>query len=287
MALIQQFSRLQLPKFANFVKFQSLTNCRSVHTTYRDFVEQRSTIDNDEIRRFSKFGDIWWTGKAGAALRSMNELRVPLIRDNVMKTGLQSSTSNPLMNVKILDVGSGGGILSEPLARLGATVFGIDPVKENIAISEEHRDRVSPGLKSNLSYKLTSIENMLADSSNNDSYDAVVVSEVLEHVDNVELLLESSRSLLKPDGKLIITTINQTVSAVLLAIVAGEYLSNLVPQGTHSYDKLVPLNGLRAMLKDLKFSVDIVHGMCYNPISDQWSWITNTSVNYAVVATKV
>ena len=263
--------------------FGSSVGQRCVQTTALRSSERRSTIDNEELNRFSKFGDIWWTSKAGAALRSMNELRVPLIRDNVIKS--MPSSSTPLMGVKILDVGSGGGILSEPLARLGATVTGIDPVIENIQIAEQHRDRV-PHLSTNLTYKNTKIEDLLLDESNKEKYDVIVVSEVLEHVDDVELFLNSAHSLLKPEGKLIITTINQTVSAALLAIVGGEYLSNLVPRGTHSYDKFVLLNGLQTMLKEVGFSVDTVHGMCYNPISDKWSWTSNTSVNYAVVATK-
>ncbi|KAI1286061.1 Ubiquinone biosynthesis O-methyltransferase, mitochondrial [Halotydeus destructor] len=247
--------------------------------------KKQSTVDPADSAMFAeRFNyDTWWTSQDGAALRQMNELRVPLIRDNLVD---DIKNEMPLHGFKILDVGSGGGVLSEPLARLGANVIGVEPVQSNVQAAQRHLDEVSTDLKNSLTYNNTTIEEFSSISSNQSAYDAVVVSEVLEHVSDVELFLTCVRKVLKPQGKLFITTINQTTSSYLLAILVAENVLGLLPKGTHTYEKLVPLNGLQLMLRKLDFNVDIVHGMCYNVITGRWNWIGNTRVNYALVASR-
>jgi polyprenyldihydroxybenzoate methyltransferase/3-demethylubiquinol 3-O-methyltransferase len=244
-----------------------------------------STIDKREVDHFDTHFDyyLWWKSSQGKALRAMNGLRIPLIRDSLAKT----NTNKPLRGKTILDVGSGGGIVSEPLARLGANVTGIDPVPSNVDIANQHMNDCSPNLKSNLKYISSTIEGFASQELNTSAFDAVVASEVLEHVTDVSLFISSVSRLVKPGGKFIVTTINQTAAAHLFAIILAEsLLLNLVPKGTHSYDKLVPLEGLRFLLNENGFTVKETRGMFYNPFTKKWAWSSCTLVNYAIVAEK-
>jgi polyprenyldihydroxybenzoate methyltransferase/3-demethylubiquinol 3-O-methyltransferase len=247
-------------------------------------------MDWKEMIKFTKMGsDFFWKSNEGSALRSMNELRIPLIRDCVKQhvdADRFKRTIHPLAGVRILDIGSGGGLVAEPLARLGADVTGIDPVEENISTARQHLEDESTNLSSNLTYTHNSVEEYAAVDQNRNSFDAVVASEVLEHVDDVTLFLKSVHSLLKVDGKVIITTINQTPAAQLLAITVAENVLNLVPKGTHEYQKLVPLQGLILLLQETGFRIESVNGMAYNPFSNNWSWCKFRGINYAVVAVK-
>lgn len=247
---------------------------------------QRSTLNNKEANKFSEVFsyDVWWNSEIGATLRAMNDIRVPLVRDSLIKK--QKATAKPLEGFKILDIGSGGGLLAEPLARLGANVTGLDPVESNIMISNRHLEECSPDLANNLTYECATIEEFVVNSENVERFDCITVSEVLEHVDNVEFFLERARKALKPNGKLVITTINQTMAAYLFIIIAAENIFGLVPKGTHHYKMLVPLKGLKLMLQDLGFNLDLVHGSAYNAITKKWFWVPTTQVNYALVATK-
>ena len=253
--------------------------------------ERSTTVDQKEVSKFASFAkDFFWKSREGTALRSMNELRIPLIRDSVRpvtRTGDKfRRTVHPLAGVRILDIGSGGGLVAEPLARLGAQVTGIDPVKENVDTASNHLEEMSRDLSDNLKYLQSSVEDFASDPHNKNAFHAVVSSEVLEHVDDVKLFLHSVHALLQPGGRLIITTINQTLAAQLLAITLAENVLNLLPKGTHSYKKLVPRQGLQHLVEETGFSIQSVNGMVYNPFTDVWSWSRMTSINYAVVAVK-
>lgn len=126
----------------------------------------------------------------------------------------------------------------------------------------------------------------MSEASNRGQFNAVIASEVLEHIDNVKLFIESAREFPVPNGRLIITTINQTLAAQVLGITVSEKVLRLLPEGTHKYEKLVPINGLILLLQELGFTVESSQGMCYNPISGNWSWIPSTAINYAIVAIK-
>jgi polyprenyldihydroxybenzoate methyltransferase/3-demethylubiquinol 3-O-methyltransferase len=258
----------------------------TIESSGSDSSKKRSTIDSREVSNFAtNFDyDTWWKSREGAPLRAFNQIRVPLVRDNLVNGSI--TTAKPLIGLRILEIGSGGGVLCEPLARLGADMIGLDPVRQNIETSERHLEETANELKTNLKYICSTIEEYSDLTINHNKFDAVVASEVLEHVDDVSLFLESSHKVLKSGGKLFITTINQTTSAYLLGILAAENLLNLVPKGTHSYDKLVPLNGLILLLRELQFDVDIVQGACFNPLTGNWSWTSSTAINYAIVASK-
>lgn len=180
----------------------------------------------------------------------MNDLRVPLIRNTLV--GENILTAKPLANLSILDAGCGGGILSEPLARLGANVTGLDMSETAFEYCNTRLNKIMVDLKPNLTYVKRSIEEFSQD--NVSKFDAAVASEVLEHVEDVESFINSVKITLKDNGKFFITTINQTMAAYLVAIIGAEKIVRLVPEGTHQYEKLVPLLSLTTMLERSKFT---------------------------------
>lgn len=210
-----------------------------------------STIEDGELKKFKKMVSSysWHDSPEFAALRTMNWLRVPLIRDNLLK-GQPLLSSKPLSDYSILDVGCGGGLLSEKLAVLGGQVTGIDPLEENIMLANDHKESSHPNL-TNLQYKCSTIEDF-STVANSNSFDGIVASEVLEHVNDVDLFITCCHRLLKPNGSLFITTINQTIASYIFAIFVAENILKLLPQGTHDYRKLIPPNSLRLLLEESK-----------------------------------
>nr|DBA26527.1 TPA: hypothetical protein GDO54_010771 [Pyxicephalus adspersus] len=189
----------------------------------------------------------------------------------------------PLSGVKILDVGCGGGLLSEPLGRLGAAVTGIDPLEDNIRTAILHKSE-DPVLDKLIQYKPCTLEEIVE--QNIESFDAIVASEVVEHVNDLESFIQSSFQVLKPGGSLFITTINKTKISYILGIVLAEKIMSIVPEGTHDWDKFIPPEELERLLESNGFVVDTLRGMLYNPLMGSWSWFDDTSVNYAVHASK-
>ncbi|XP_022082569.1 ubiquinone biosynthesis O-methyltransferase, mitochondrial-like isoform X2 [Acanthaster planci] len=216
-----------------------------------NFGDQRllhTTVDEEEVAKFRSLVQSWWDVNGEfQALHSLNDLRVPLIRDGLVKrNGCQSLlSSQPLADTFILDVGCGGGILSEPLARLGATVIGIDAASENIQVAREHasHDRL---LWKRINYICATAEELL--STNGEAFDAVIASEVLEHVSNVEGLVATCSQLTKPAGSIFFTTINKTWLSFALAIVGAEDIAGVVPSGTHDWNKFIPPQDLQRFL---------------------------------------
>ncbi|RWS18644.1 ubiquinone biosynthesis O-methyltransferase-like protein, partial [Leptotrombidium deliense] len=202
----------------------------------------------DEVWKFSRYKD-WWNNPGLKALRAMNELRVPLIVNHL--TGKEQKTVHPLKGYRLLDVGSGGGLLCEPLARLGGEVTGIEPNSDSVNYCNNRLDGPSTDLKSNLKYVVSTIEEF-ASKENKAQFDAVIASEVVEHIEDVESVIKSAHELLKPNGLFFITTINQTITAYLVAIFAAENLLGIIPKGTHHYDLLVPSLSLKVMLEKSK-----------------------------------
>ena len=205
-----------------------------------------TTIDQRELEQFRKLSSRWWNGPEFAPLRAMNHLRVPLITE-------QFYGDSSLDSIKLLDIGSGGGFLSEALARLGGNVTGLDPVEENIRAAREHSSiSFRKDLKKAPNYVQGTIEDFCLSPENVEQFDGVIASEVLEHVDNISLFLESLVKCIKPGGYLFVTTINQTPIAYLGAIFAAENILGLAPKGTHQYDKFVPPHALNLVLRDCK-----------------------------------
>eukprot|EP00096_Caligus_rogercresseyi_P012724 TRINITY_DN5429_c0_g1_i1.p1 TRINITY_DN5429_c0_g1~~TRINITY_DN5429_c0_g1_i1.p1 ORF type:complete len:245 (-),score=70.16 TRINITY_DN5429_c0_g1_i1:95-829(-) len=229
-----------------------------------------STVNPKEAEKFRTLD--WW-GPDSRPLQSMNRLRVPWIKENSGFTPGQT---------RILDVGCGGGILSEPLARLKGRVTGLDVVEENVRLASA---RITPELEGNLSYVHSTLEDFDAEHKG-DKFDVVVASEVLEHVDNPGSFISHCSSLLKDSGSLFITTLNRTTASWLIAICGAEYALRLLPRGTHDWNKFLKPEEVEEAMKAAGLRVISVNGLTYIPYWDKWMWIPDTSVNYGIHAIK-
>uniref|UniRef100_A0A8V0XCN4 Ubiquinone biosynthesis O-methyltransferase, mitochondrial n=1 Tax=Gallus gallus TaxID=9031 RepID=A0A8V0XCN4_CHICK len=253
-------------------------------TVRRLLSTSQSSVDPKEMRKFQLLAHRWWDEQGEySALHSMNDIRVPFIRDTVLNMGSAYQRGSPLSGVKILDVGCGGGLLSEPLGRLGASVTGIDPLEENIRAADQHKS-FDPVLAKRIQYKCGSLEEIVEESV--ETFDVIVASEVVEHVADLEMFIKCCSQVLKPGGSLFITTINKTQLSYILGIVVAEKIAGIVPEGTHEWEKFVPPEELERLLEANSCSVKTVNGMLYNPLTGSWSWIESTSINYALHAVK-
>ncbi|KAG7240637.1 hypothetical protein INR49_026692 [Caranx melampygus] len=219
----------------------------------------------------------------------MNDLRVPFIRDNLLNVHRARHPGRPLAGLRILDVGCGGGLLTEPLGRLGANVMGIDPVEDSICTAQLHAS-YDPDLRDGVSYRACALEELSAEGEEEHGaghFDAVVASEVVEHLADLETFAFCCSHVLKPGGSLFITTINKTNLSYALGIVVAEQLLRIVPSGTHDWEKFISPVELERLLESNGFSVQSVQGMLYNPVSGAWSWTNSTAINYALHAVKL
>ncbi|CAF96447.1 unnamed protein product, partial [Tetraodon nigroviridis] len=247
-----------------------------------------ATADQDELRRFQLLASKWWDEQGEfAALHAMNDLRVPFIRDNLLSLHPENHPGRPLAGLKILDAGCGGGLLTEPLGRLGASVLGIDPVEDSISTAQVHASH-DPELRGRVRYQACTLEELSAEEEEAEAgrFDAVVASEVVEHLADLETFAFCCNHMLKPGGSLFITTINKTNLSFALGIVAAEQLLRIVPSGTHDWEKFITPVELERLLESNGFSVQSVQGMLYNPLSGAWSWTSSTAINYALHAVK-
>jgi len=247
-----------------------------------------STFNQEEVDKFSAMSADWWNPHGVCRpLHSMNRLRVPLIRDGLINSGVTNLelaySDKPLEGLKILDVGCGAGIVSEALARIGASVTAIDACAENIEAAKIHSE-LDPSLASNLQYICTTVEEHIE--VVNDEYDAIVASEVIEHVDNPQMFVRKCSQILKLEGSFFLTTINRSTRSWLLAIIGAEYVLGLLPKGTHQWDKFLTPAELGEMLGQGGCQTRLVHGMMYLPGLNKWSWVPDSSVNYALHAVK-
>ncbi|KAM4678929.1 ubiquinone biosynthesis O-methyltransferase, mitochondrial isoform 2-T2 [Amazona ochrocephala] len=211
----------------------------------------------------------------------LSEMRSSI--DTLLNMSSNYHLGSPLSGVKILDVGCGGGLLSEPLGRLGASVTGIDPLEDNIRTADQHKS-FDPVLAQRIQYKSSSLEEIVEESM--ETFDVIVASEVVEHVADLEMFIKCCSQVLKPEGSLFITTINRTQLSYVLGIVVAEKILGIVPEGTHEWEKFVPPEDLEHLLESNGFSVKTVNGMLYNPLWGSWSWTESTSINYAMHAVK-
>ncbi|XP_020914215.2 uncharacterized protein LOC110251814 [Exaiptasia diaphana] len=254
------------------------------YTTSAQFSD-KNNVDDDEITKLSKSASDWWDvfGEFHA-LHSMNKIRVPYIKSVVLQQLKSNSISQvlPLKHVNILDIGCGGGILSEALARLGANVTGIDASAKNIHVAMRHLS-LDPVLSRRLSYKCITAQELAEDGH---LFDCVVSSEVIEHITEKDSFVEAISSLLKPGGSVVMTTIGQTTKSYLAAIVAAEYLTRMVSPGTHDWNKFINSDDLKELLSEYNLETVDIQGLCFNPFMSDWSLIDDTSVNYAIHAVK-
>ena len=239
-----------------------------------------TTINKEEIQKFSKLADEWWdvNGKF-KPLHMFNPVRIEYITENIKKQfNIKKEKSNFLDGIRILDIGCGGGLISEPMARLGAEVTGIDASEKNINIANLHSKK--SGLK--IDYFNTSPENFEV----TDKFDVILNLEIVEHVDDVNLYVESCFKLLKKNGLMFTATLNRTFTSYVKAIIGAEYLLRWLPIGTHDWNKFIKPEELEKLLNQKKFSTIDLKGLSFNPFTNKWKKSNDLSVNYIICSLK-
>lgn len=243
------------------------------------------SVNWKEVSKFSKIAKEWWNphSKAGTGpLHALNPIRVEYIRQHVVNTS--STTIMPFQGLNILDVGCGGGLLSESLARLGGKLTSIDPSQENIGIAQWHSTQ-DPETRDHIEYQCTSIEQLVESLS--EPYDVVCCLEVLEHVQDVEGFVSHLVDTVKPGGQLFLSTLNKTIASYLLGIVAAEKVFGLVPNGTHDWDKFIPPKDLEWMLTQRNMTIQDISGIVGDPYVIPWQLSRDrVDVNYILCARK-
>jgi 2-polyprenyl-6-hydroxyphenyl methylase / 3-demethylubiquinone-9 3-methyltransferase len=241
----------------------------------------RSSIDPDEVAHFSAMAEEWWNANGPMRpLHRLNPLRLGYIKDRIVgHFGGASADAKALLNLRILDVGCGAGLVSEPLARMGAVVTGIDPSKENIAVADVHAE--AGGLT--IDYRATAAEALAA---GGEAFDIVLILEVVEHVTDVPAFVAAVAQLVRPGGLVIASTINRTLKAFALVIVGGEYILRWLPPGTHSYERLVTPSELSAAFRAAGLAPADETGVMYVPIADRWRLTSDMDVNYMMTAVR-
>ncbi len=240
-----------------------------------------TTINPDEIAKFAAMAEEWWdpNGKF-KPLHKFNPVRLGYIREKaIAHFGRDGTKRRPFEGLRILDIGCGGGLLSEPMARLGADVVGIDAGEKNIRIAKLHADQ--SGLE--IDYRATTAEALAA---SGEQFDIVLNMEVVEHVDNVPLYMKSCADLVAPGGLLFTATINRTLRAYALAIVGAERVLRWLPKGTHDYAKFLTPEEISALVTRNGLKVVEKTGVVFHPLADEWRQSRDTGINYMVLAEK-
>jgi 2-polyprenyl-6-hydroxyphenyl methylase/3-demethylubiquinone-9 3-methyltransferase len=240
-----------------------------------------ASIDPAEIERFSALAAEWWDPQGKfRPLHKFNPVRLGFIRDRIATHFGRDVTSDaPLAGLRLLDIGCGGGLVSEPMARLGAAVTGADAGERNIGVASLHAAEAGVSVD----YRCTSAEELAAAG---ERFDVVLALEVVEHVADLEGFLAACGQMVKPGGLLIAATLNRTPKSFALGIVAAEYILRWVPRGTHDWKKFLRPHELAGNLRRSGLSLKEVAGVSYDPLNDRWSVGTDTSVNYMLVAAK-
>ena len=238
-----------------------------------------TTVDEAEIARFAALAGDWWDPRGRfAPLHRMNPVRLRLIRDAICRHfGRQSTADRPLNGLRIVDLGCGGGLICEPMARLGAAVTGIDAGAEAVAAARDHAAR--SGL--DIDYRHSTAEALAAAG---ERFDIVLNLEVVEHVADAAAFMAAANALVGPGGLHIVTTLNRTIRSMALGIVAAEYLLRWVPPGTHDWHKFPRPSEVAAWLRAGGLAVQRIVGLAYDPLTDSWHESGDPAVNYAVVA---
>jgi len=239
-----------------------------------------STINKEEIQKFSKLAEEWWdvNGKF-KPLHMFNPIRIEYIIEQLSKHfKINQKKEGYLKNLKILDIGCGGGLISEPMARLGGEVTGIDASEKNIQIAALH----SKNNNLKINYMNKSPEQMFE----KEKFDVILNLEIIEHVDDVNLYLESCHKLLKVNGLMFTATLNRTLTSYIKAIVGAEYILRWLPIGTHDWNKFIKPEELQKKLTDKNFSIKDTKGLEFNLLAKKWKKTENLSVNYIICCTK-
>ena len=234
---------------------------------------KNNTINKEEIDKFSRIAEEWWN-PAGKfkPLHKFNPIRISYIKNNIISTFKLKDNSEPLKKVKILDIGCGGGLLSEPMCRLGASVVGIDASDKNIKVAKLHAEKNNL----NIDYYCASPETF----ETKIKFDVILNMEIVEHVEDVDFFLKSSSNLLKKNGIMFVATLNKTLKSYLFAVIGAEYILRWLPIGTHEWEKFVKPDDLINILKKYNVELNSLDGMKFNPLKDEWSLSSDKSVNY-------
>jgi 2-polyprenyl-6-hydroxyphenyl methylase/3-demethylubiquinone-9 3-methyltransferase len=236
-------------------------------------------VDDAEVERFRRIASEWWDAKGKfRPLHQLAPARLTFVRDELVQHfELKGTSLKPLKGLTILDVGCGGGLVSEPLARMGARVTGLDPGRENVEAARAHAEgQTGPG-GLDLSYRIGTIEDLAAGGA---QFDAVVSLEVVEHVPDVAGFIKTCARLIRPGGALVLSTINRNFKSYALAIVAAEYVLGWLPRGTHQWDRFVTPDELTGYVAAAGLSRPIFRGIVYDMLNDTWSLSDDTDVNY-------
>ena len=247
----------------------------------RDTSGARS-IDPEEIAKFSAMAEAWWDPEGKfRPLHRFNPVRLGFIRDRLCRHfGRDPQGDRPLNGLRLLDVGCGGGLLSEPLARLGARMTGLDAAEKNIRIARLH----AAESKLDIDYRHASVEDLAAAGA---AFDAVLNMEVVEHVADVGSFLGASAAAVRPGGLMVVATLNRTPKSFLMAIVGAEYVLRWLPRGTHDWRRFVRPSELGKALRQAGMEITEMTGVAYNPLTDGWRLASgDLDVNYMLVATK-
>jgi 2-polyprenyl-6-hydroxyphenyl methylase/3-demethylubiquinone-9 3-methyltransferase len=239
-----------------------------------------STVNKKEIEKFSKMAAEWWdpNGKF-KPLHKFNPIRIKYIKENIINSFKLKTKQKPLDKINILDIGCGGGLLSEPMTRLGANVTGIDASSKNINIAKLHAKKN----KLKINYLCSSPEKLKIQKK----FDVILNMEIVEHVEDINFFINSCSKLLKRNGLMFVATLNKTLKSYVFAIIGAEYVLRWLPIGTHDWEKFVKPEDLKKILSKNKLKLEKLDGMNFNLIKDEWNVSSDTSINYIVKSIKL
>ena len=232
-----------------------------------------TSVNKKEIDKFSKMANEWWDPEGKfKPLHKFNPTRIKYIKENIINNFKLKNKLRPLSGINILDIGCGGGLLSEPMSRMGANVTGIDASDKNIKIAKLH----SKKNKLKINYLCSSPEKLKIEKK----FDVILNMEIVEHVEDIDFFLKSCSKLLKKNGLMFVATINKTLKSYVFAIIGAEYILRWLPIGTHEWEKFVKPEDLKKILIKYDLSLNKLEGMNFNIIKDEWNISRDLSVNY-------
>ena len=240
-----------------------------------------SSLDPAEVEKFSKMAAEWWNpkGKFGV-LHKFNPVRLAYIKEQVCaRLGLDPILREPFKGLRFLDIGCGGGLLCEPMARLGATVVGVDPSEKNIKTATVH----AAEMELVIDYRIGTAEDLAAAG---ETFDVILNMEVIEHVANPQNFISTCVSLMKPEGLMFVATLNRTLKSFFLGIIGAEYVLGWLPKGTHEWEKFIKPSELKDWLVEAGAETKAESGVTYHPIASEWRRAKDMDVNYMLVAGK-
>ena len=239
-----------------------------------------SSVNKKEIEKFSKMAAEWWDPEGKfKPLHKFNPIRIKYIKDNIIYSFKLKSKEQPLQKINILDIGCGGGLLSEPMARLGGNVTGIDASDKNIKIAKLHAKKN----KLNINYFCSSPEKLKIKKK----FDVILNMEIIEHVEDINFFIKSCSKLLKKNGLMFVATLNKTLKSYVFAIIGAEYVLRWLPIGTHDWEKFVKPEDLKNILSKNNLKIEKLDGMNFDIFKDEWSISKDTSINYIAKSLKI